>query len=96
MPDYAKIMEFSSPIPRSPYWNRSASDSASLPYDVRGDDWKWSLYASKVLAGHVKISAQAASDHFRIGSQQPWFPTYDETFSRWKDWYFMGKLTFFF
>lgn len=96
MPDYAKIMEFSSPIPRSPYWNRSATDTAARPYDVAGDNWKWSLYASKVLAGHVKISAQAASDHFRIGSQQPWFPTYDETFSHWKDWYFMGKLTFFF
>jgi hypothetical protein len=96
MPDYAKLMEFSSPIPRSPNWNRPASDSAAVPYDVKRDDWKWSLYASKVLAGHVKLSAQAASDHFRIGSQQPWFPTYDETFATWKDWYLMAKLAFFF
>ncbi|MDB5051579.1 MAG: hypothetical protein JWO30_4650 [Fibrobacteres bacterium] len=94
MPDYAKLMEFSSPIPRSPEWNRT--DSAAVPYDVDSDNWKWSLYASKVLSGHVKISAQAASDHFRIGSQQPWFPTYDETFATWKDWYVMGKLAFFF
>ncbi|MDB5104413.1 MAG: hypothetical protein JWP91_2102 [Fibrobacteres bacterium] len=94
MPDYAKLMEFSSPIPRSPNYNRT--DSTMAPYDVRADNWKWSLYASKVLSGHVKISAQAASDHFRIGSQQPWFPTYDETFATWKDWYVMGKLAFFF
>lgn len=79
MPDYAKIMEFSSPVPRSPYWNRSPGDSTAKPYGVGGDDWKWSLYASKVLAGHVKLSAQVARDHYRIGSQQPWFPTYDET-----------------
>jgi hypothetical protein len=96
MPDYAKLMEFSSPIPRSSYWNRSTTDTSSHPYNVETDNWKWSLYASKVLAGHVKISAQAASDHFRIGSQQPWFPTYDETFAVWKDWYVMGKLAFFF
>ncbi len=94
MPDYAKLMEFSSPIPRSPNWNRT--DSAAVPYNVKADNLKWSLYASKVLSGHVKISAQAASDHLRIGSQQPWFPTYDETFASWKDWYFMGKLAFFF
>ncbi len=94
MPDYAKLMEFSSPIPRSANWNRT--DSGSVPYDVKADNWKWSLYASKVLSGHVKISAQAASDHLRIGSQQPWFPTYDETFASWKDWYVMGKLAFFF
>jgi hypothetical protein len=94
VPDYAKLMEFSSPIPRSPNWHRS--DSASAPYDVKGDNWKWSLYASKVLSGHVKLSAQAASDHYRIGAQQPWFPTYDETFTTWKDWYVMGKLAFFF
>jgi hypothetical protein len=96
VPDYAKLMEFSSAIPRSPYWNRSATDPEAKPYDTKADDWKWSLYASKVLAGHVKLSGQAASDHFRIGSQQPWFPTYDETFATWKDWYFMAKLAFFF
>lgn len=93
-PDYAKLMEYSSPIPRSANWNRA--DSATPPYNVKADNWKWSLYASKVLSGHVKLSAQAASDHFRIGSQQPWFPTYDETFASWKDWYVMGKLAFFF
>lgn len=96
MPDYAKIMEYSSPIPRSPNYNRSDSGATAIPYDVKADDWKWSVYVSKVLAGHVKLSAQMASDHFRIGAQQPWFPTYDETFSTWKDWYLMGKLTFFF
>jgi hypothetical protein len=96
VPDYAKVMEFSSPIPRSPYWNRAASGAGSKPYDVNADNWKWSIYLSKVLAGHVKLSAQAASDHFRIGSQQPWFPTYDETFAGSGDWYFMTKLAFFF
>lgn len=96
MPDYAKVMEFSSAIPRSPYWNRSPSDTAAKPYDVTRDNLKWSVYASKVLSSHVKLSLQMASDHFRIGAQQPWFPTYDETFATWTDWYLMGKLAFFF
>ena len=29
------------------------------------DDWKWSLYAKKTIAGNLSIMAQAACDHIR-------------------------------
>ncbi len=103
MPDYGKLQSQSSPIPRSPYWNRSVVNDENgneiqpTPYDAKADDWKWSIYLSRVLAGHVKISGQIASDHLRIGSSSPYpFYTFEETFTSPKDWYWMLKSTFFF
>jgi hypothetical protein len=29
------------------------------------DDWKWSLYLDKVVAGHIRFSGQLANDHYR-------------------------------
>ena len=103
IPDMGKLMDYGSPIARSPYWQRGdiyLEDGTIVkpePYDVDKDNWKWSLYLAKVISGHVKISGQVASDHFRVGMGAPYpWSTYGETFSSWKDWYWMLKSTFFF
>jgi len=95
MPDYSKLEQISSPIPKSAYWKRTANNPE--PYDVNGDNVKWSLYAAKIIAGHIKFSGQAASDHLRLGETQPYpWKTFEETLTTLKDWYWMTKLTFFF
>lgn len=64
------------------------------------DDLKWSLYASKVVAGHVKLSAQVASDHFRPGIFQGYGdnnpPLNEVPFFSPKEWYWMTKVAYFF
>jgi hypothetical protein len=53
-----------------------------------------------VVSGHVKISAQAASDHYRpgiftgYGEAAP--PKNEVPFFSPSDWYWMTKLAFFF
>jgi hypothetical protein len=78
------------PIPK-----RSALDT-----NTTRDNFKWSIYASKIFAGHAKISAQAASDHFRpgiftgYGEAAP--PKNEVPFFSPKEWYWMTKIAFFF
>ena len=31
----------------------------------KGDNWKWSIYGKKTIAGHYQVTFQAASDHIR-------------------------------
>jgi hypothetical protein len=66
-----------------------------VPYDNGRNDWKWSVYASKVLVNHVKLSGQVANDHLRLGGFHN-LGTGAEAFSTPKDWYWMAKLAFFF
>lgn len=67
---------------------------------VTKDDFKWSIYASKVVQNHIKISVQAASDHFRpgvftgYGDNNP--PRSEAIAFRPQDWYWMGKIAYFF
>jgi hypothetical protein len=35
--------------------------------DNSRDDWKWSVYASRMFFGHMKLSGQIANDHMRLG-----------------------------
>lgn len=63
--------------------------------DTKRDDWKWSLNASKVIAGNLALSTQFASDHLRMGG------THDsdagiEAMRTIKDWYWTLKLAYFF
>jgi len=98
-PDYSKIMESGSPIPRGNYYKRAdiynPANELTYPYNTEKDNLKWSLYGVKVLANHIAISAQIASDHTRLSASQPYFTHYNETFVRPQDWYWMLKLTFF-
>ena len=66
--------------------------------DVSGarDNWKWSIYASKVVQKHLKLSLQFANDHFRPGGSTYLNATGEAAFSTPKDWYWMGKAAYFF
>lgn len=61
------------------------------------DDIKWSLYLSKVVMGHLRLSGQVANDHLRMfGPPDIGFTSYAETLTSSKDWYWMLKSTYFF
>ena len=64
------------------------------------DNWKWSLYGSRVIQSHVKVSFQVANDHFRPGvytgdgDNAP--PASQSLMTTPKDWYTMLKAAYFF
>jgi hypothetical protein len=70
------------------------------PNAITRDDIKWSLYGTKTLDEHVKLSFQFANDHFRpgvyagIGDNNP--PRQEAILFTKKDWYWMSKVAFFF
>jgi hypothetical protein len=67
---------------------------------VSADDIRWSVYASRVVRKHMKLSLQIASDHFRpglfvgYGDNAP--PSTEAVLYRPKDWYLMTKVAYFF
>lgn len=72
----------------------------TLETNVKKDNFKWSLYGSRIIQKHIKVSLQVANDHFRPGI----FNGYGDnkpagsqavTVST-KDWYWMGKVAYFF
>lgn len=84
--DYQKVVEEVSPVPR-PIRHPAT--------DTKSNDWKWSLYGAKVIAGHLKISGQVASDHYRSGGYFL-LTTQSETLSKPTDWYWIGKIAYYF
>jgi hypothetical protein len=78
------------PIPKA-----SASDT-----NTTKDNIKWSIYGSRVLAQHVKLSLQAASDHYRPGIFQGYGdnnpPLNGVPFFSPKEWYWETKIAYFF
>jgi hypothetical protein len=86
MLDYGKAETSYSWVPRT---------EASV--DNARDDIKWSLYLSKILLGHLRVSGQVANDHLRMfGPPDIGFTSYAETLTTPKDWYWMLKSTYFF
>jgi hypothetical protein len=85
-----------------PYVGNSAGMNYSDWNDSLGktdDDWKWSLYASRKIGTHFKISAQAASDHTSRSVYAPGPPSfvkYTEMVPRSKDWYWMMRVMYLF
>jgi hypothetical protein len=61
----------------------------------RRDDWKWSVYASKVFMDHMKLSGQVANDHLRLGGSHN-DASGVEAMRRPVDWYWAAKLAYFF
>lgn len=59
------------------------------------DDWKWSVQAGKVLWGNLKLTAQVANDHSRLGGSHD-LATGVEAYTTPEDWYWTGKLAYFF
>ncbi len=80
--------------------NLAAQNGSAIPVvnpDVNNarDDWKWSLQAGKVLMGNLKLSAQVANDHSRLGGSHD-LATGVEAYTTPKDWYWTCKLAYFF
>lgn len=60
--------------------------------EIRGDDWKWSIYARKQLIGGIGLYAQAASDHMRPYEYNV-FPFWAPVTNRnGKDWYYLCRI----
>lgn len=84
--DYGKAEQVYSWVPR-----------AVPDADKGADDFKWSLYFTKVVAGHLRLSGQVANDHLRMfGPPDIGFMAYAEALTTPKDWYWMLKTTYFF
>ncbi len=68
--------------------------------NYKRDNWKWSVYTSKMFLEHIKVSGQAASDHSRPGSFKEYGdnapPDMKSPFTSLRNWYFSGKLAYFF
>jgi hypothetical protein len=64
------------------------------------DNWKWSLYGSRVIQNHIKVSFQVANDHFRpgiyTGDGDNNAPGSQSLMTTPKDWYTMLKVAYFF
>ena len=63
--------------------------------DNARDDWKFSVNASRVLFGHMVALGQVANDHLRLGGFHN-AATGVEAMRTPKDWYWAGKLAYFF
>jgi hypothetical protein len=63
--------------------------------NTKRDDWKWSVNVDKVISGHIKGSLQVANDHMRLGGYHN-YATGVETTTTPKDWYWTGKVVYFF
>jgi hypothetical protein len=60
--DATNYVLYGLPTPISTKW----SDGSKAIYpDSTRDNWKWSIYAKKTLAGHFHVVGQVASDHLR-------------------------------
>jgi hypothetical protein len=99
MTDYEKVLEDNSWVPRPRAVNEIRNDSGAVigteRTDTRSDNWKWSLYGARVVAGHLKLSGQVANDHLRTGGFYL-RPTQSETLSDTFDWYWMFKVAYYF
>lgn len=102
VPDYRKVDQ-GSPVPQSPWVNRTpvspggTPTALNRPYDVDGDNLKWSLYFTKIFAGHVRFSGQVARDHFRTGGTPGLSgQSFEEALTASDDWYWFLKLSYFF
>jgi hypothetical protein len=70
--------------------------------DSTADNWKWSVTLEKTVARHVRFTAQVANDHYRhppLVNSAAGIGTTGGTavlLTSPSDWYFMGRLGFFF
>ncbi len=86
---YANVVLNDLPIPDKPPVGYSWAD-------YRADDWKWSIYAKKTFFNKISLIFQAARDHLRLQTQIQKFQDYEEALNQNRDWYWMGKVKFYF
>jgi hypothetical protein len=83
---------YPSPLPVS---NPDVISTVDVEKNVDRDNWKWSLYGARTIQQHFKVSVQVANDHFRPGGVVG-NPSQEAILSTPKDWYWMGKIAYFF
>ena len=91
---------YRSPYPNSYY--RVMFNMSPTPYvkpDMQwsyyqGDDWKWSIYASKKILGGLSLIAQLANDHTRVDVAREEDAEYEEVMRINGQWCWMMKLKF--
>ena len=68
--------------------------------DSTRDNLKWSLFLQKTVAKHIQFTVQVANDHYRPGQLPTAFVNAvggtQAVLTAPSDWYFMGRLGFFF
>ncbi|MEO6096231.1 MAG: hypothetical protein ABIW76_11225, partial [Fibrobacteria bacterium] len=84
--------------------NTAIIKTSVIPIDVDSnytkDNLKWSVYGSRTISNHIKLSLQVASDHFRpgvftgYGDNNP--PQSEAVLFSPSEWYWMGKVAYFF
>jgi hypothetical protein len=82
------------------YANPSPFPINKVDTNYAADNLKWSLYGSKVIQKHVKISVQAASDHYRPGIFKGYgdnnSPSNQAILLKPSHWYWSSKVAYFF
>lgn len=64
--------------------------------NLKRDDWKWAFHAAKTF-GHLQLLAQVANDHSRSsGTQTAPGSEWETYFITPTDWYWIGRIGFFF
>lgn len=63
--------------------------------DPKRDDFKWSINASKLVAGNMVVLAQVANDHLRLGGNHD-EQSGIEAMRTPSDWYWTTKIAYFF
>ncbi len=87
------VWQYRSPVP---YTGQSVpvGPGDDVYANAARDDWRWSVYASKTLAGFIRVSAQCAKDH----SSRAWWTGgaggYEDITQVPGDWYWMARVMF--
>jgi hypothetical protein len=89
--DIGAITQQGLPIP-GPVTENGGADFRSMGI-YKNDKYKWSIYASKTIAGYYTIMAQVASDHLRPRAVNDQNVDFEETLHATNQWYYMLKLT---
>ena len=89
--DIGAITQQGIPIP-GPIGENGGTDYRSMKI-YKDDKFKWSLYASKTIAGYYTIMAQIASDHLRPLAVNDQNVDFEEALHTTRQWYYMLKLT---
>lgn len=94
--DMSPVVYDNQPIPFSSFHQTIPLKGWYNPNAYKGDDWKWSVYGKKTLAGHFQITFQFARDHLRWYRMDFSQQDYNEALRQNKDWYGTVKLGYVF
>ena len=61
---------------------------------LAGDEWRWSIYASKTIFNRLSLICQFASDHTMRDKYFYNLKSYTEMIPRTKDWYWIAKIKY--